>query len=474
MPAMSPSPTFGIIGLGTMGENLALNLMEHGTPVAVWNLEGAWTDKFVAAHPEATPTKTLAELVRALPRPRRMLMMIKAGAPVDATLEKLAPLCEAGDIVIDGGNSWFKDTQRREEAWRQKGLRFVGMGVSGGSEGARRGPSMMPGGAKEAWDALKPALESIAAPSKHGPCVAYVGPDGAGHFVKMVHNGIEYADMQLIAEAYDVLRRGFGYDAGRIADTFDGWNHGALDSFLLELSARVLRVRDERTGAPLVDEVLDVAGQKGTGKWSAQIALDLAVPIPSINAAIDARLMSALKAERVAAAALFSGPSPTATASFGGFDLTLIPRALYAAKLCSYAQGMALIAAGSREYKWNVNLKEMARIWTGGCIIRARLLEDVMRAFERRPELPNLLVDEEVRAAVGDGQAALRALVAAAQAGGVPVPALSSTLAYFDGYRTAELPQNLTQAQRDAFGAHTYQRNDVANAPFVHTEWLKE
>jgi 6-phosphogluconate dehydrogenase len=278
----------------------------------------------------------------------------------------------------------------------------------------------------------------------------------------MVHNGIEYGDMQLIAEVYDVLRRAFGYDAARIADTFDAWNRGALDSFLLELSAQVLRVRDEKTGKPLVDEVLDVAGQKGTGKWSAQIALDLGVPIPTINAAIDARLLSTLKAERVAASAIFVGPKPHAEPSL----LELMPLALYAAKLCSYAQGMALIAAGSREYKWNVNLKEMARIWTGGCIIRARLLEDVMRAFERRADLANL------RRAVLDGEAPLRALVAGAQAAGVPVPALGATLAYFDSYRTANLPQNLTQAQRDAFGAHTYQRNDVANPPFVHTEWL--
>jgi len=469
MAAMSTSPTFGIIGLGTMGENLALNLMDHGTRVAVWNLETEWTDRFVAAHPEAVGEKTLAELVRALPRPRRMLMMIKAGAPVDATMEKLAPLCEPGDVVIDGGNSWFKDTQRREAAWREKKLNFVGMGVSGGSEGARRGPSMMPGGSKEAWDALRPALESIAAQSKHGPCVAYVGPDGAGHFVKMVHNGIEYGDMQIIAEAYDVLRRGLGYDAARIAETFDAWNQGPLDSFLLELSAEVLRVRDDKSGAPLVDKVLDVAGQKGTGKWSAQIALDLGVPVPTINAAIDARLLSTLKAERVAAAKELAGPPPRVD----GAVLAAMPRALYAAKLCSYAQGMALIAAGSREFQWSVNLAEMARIWTGGCIIRARLLEDVMRAFARHADLPNLLVDEDVRRAVGEGEASLRALVGGAQAAGVAVPALAASLAYFDGYRTAELPQNLTQAQRDAFGAHTYQRNDEASPPFVHTEWLK-
>ena len=465
---MSTSPTFGIIGLGTMGENLALNLMDHGTPVAVWNLETEWTDRFVAAHPEVVGCKTLTDLVKALPRPRRMLMMIKAGAPVDMTLEKLAPLLEPGDVVIDGGNSWFKDTQRREAAWREKGLHFVGMGVSGGSEGARRGPSMMPGGPRASWEVLGPTLESIAAHSKHGACVTYVGPDGAGHFVKMVHNGIEYADMQLIAEVYDVLRRGFGYDAARIADTFEAWNKGPLDSFLLELSATVLRVRDGKTGAPLVDKVLDVAGQKGTGKWSAQVAFDLGVPIPTINAAIDARLMSALKPERVAASKLYAVPAAKPDPSL----LQAMPRALYAAKLCSYAQGMALIAGGSREWKWGVDLKEMARIWKGGCIIRARLLEDVMGAFARRPDLPNLLVDEDVRRAVGEGEASLRALASGAQAAGVPVPALAASLAYFDGYRTAELPQNLTQAQRDAFGAHTYQRNDEPNPPFVHTEWL--
>jgi 6-phosphogluconate dehydrogenase len=467
MPRMTPA-TFGVIGLGVMGENLALNLMEHGTPVAVWNLETEWSDRFVAAHPSAVGARTLAELVRALPRPRRMLMMIKAGAPVDATMEKLQPLLEAGDIVIDGGNSWFKDTQRREAAWRALGLRFVGMGVSGGAEGARRGPSLMPGGAREAWDELRPALEAIAAHTQHGACVSYVGPDGAGHFVKMVHNGIEYADMQLIAEVYEILRRVYRFDAAKIAELFERWNEGFLESFLLELSVRVLRRRDEKTGAPLVDKVLDVAGQKGTGKWSAQIALDLGVPIPTINAAIDARLISTLKAERVAAAQRFARPAPhPADAQL----LEVMPAALYAAKLCSYAQGMALIGAGSREYKWNVDRKEMARIWTGGCIIRARLLEDVMRAFARQPELTNLLVDEDVCRAVDEGQAALRRVVAAAQEQAVPVPALAATLAYFDSYRSGELPQNLTQAQRDAFGAHTYQRNDEEKAAFVHTEW---
>jgi 6-phosphogluconate dehydrogenase len=471
MPRMA-QPTFGVIGLGVMGENLALNLIDHGTPVAVWNLETDWTDRFVAAHPAVTGTRSLEELVRALPRPRRLLMMIKAGAPVDATMDKLRPLLEAGDIVVDGGNSWFKDTQRREAAWRPHGLHFVGMGVSGGAEGARHGPSLMPGGTREAWSALQPALESIAAQTRHGACVSYVGPDGAGHFVKMVHNGIEYGDMQLIAEVYDLLRRGFGFGAARIADCFARWNDGILESFLIELTAKVLRVQDPQSGAPLVDKVLDVAGQKGTGKWSAQVALDLAVSIPTISAAIDARLMSGLKGERVQAAGVLAGP-----AARGPVDEALlerIPPALYAAKICSYAQGMALIAAGSRNDNWGIDLKEMARIWTGGCIIRARLLEDLMRAFARDPHLPNLLVDPELRRALGDGQAALRMLVAEAQSRGIATPALASSLAYYDGYRTADLPQNLTQAQRDAFGAHTYQRNDVPDAPFVHTDWLAE
>lgn len=457
--------TFGVIGLGVMGENLALNLMEHGTTVAVWNLETEWTERFVAAHPSAVGARTLEEFVGALARPRRMLMMIKAGAPVDGMMEKLRPLLEPGDIVVDGGNSWFKDTQRREAAWRALGLHFVGMGVSGGAEGARRGPSMMPGGSRAAWAELRPALESIAARSRHGACVAYVGPDGAGHFVKMVHNGIEYGDMQILAEGYDLMRKVLGMSAAQIADTFAAWNERD-PSFLLELAARVLRRRDEKTGAPLVDEVLDVAGQKGTGKWSAQVAFDLAVPLPTINAAVDARLISALKPERVAAARVLAGPSLR-----GALDLEALRAAITFAKITSYAQGMALIAAGSREYKWDVDLAEMARIWTAGCIIRARLLEDIMRAFGRRRDLANLMLDEDLARLLVETQPAMRAVVGVAHARGVPVPALDAALGYFDAYRSAELPHNLTQAQRDAFGAHTYQRNDVENPPFVHTDW---
>jgi 6-phosphogluconate dehydrogenase len=461
--------TFGIIGLGVMGENLALNFMDHGTPVAVWNLETEWTDRFVKAHPEARGAKTLAELVEMLPRPRRMLMMIKAGKPVDMTLATLKPLLSPGDVVIDGGNSFFKDTQRREADYRAAGLNFVGMGVSGGEDGARRGPSLMPGGTKEAWQTLQPQLEAISAKTESGPCVTYVGPDGAGHFVKMVHNGIEYGDMQLIAEVYDLLRKACRLDAPKIAALFDQWNRGPLESFLIELSADVLRKKDEVTGKWLVDMVLDEAGQKGTGKWAAQVALDMQTPIPTIAAAIDARNISDLKRERVAAAKLFA-PITDGDADAAALMADL-PGALYTAKICSYAQGMALIAAGSHEHKWDVDLGQMARIWKGGCIIRARILDEIMKAYAR-PEPPaNLILDEGLREHMNER--ALRRVVAAAARLAIPAPALSSSLAYLDAYRTAELPQNLTQAQRDAFGAHTYQRADDASRKFVHTEWTK-
>jgi len=465
---------FGMIGLGVMGENLALNIEEHGFPVAVWNLETEWVDRFVAknAGRKITGTKTLEDFVRAIERPRRIMMMIKAGKPVDMTIDKIAPLLEAGDILIDGGNSWFKDTQERTARLEAKGLHFVGSGVSGGEEGARHGPSLMPGGSKESWQAIRPVFESIAAKSDSGPCVTYVGPDGAGHFVKMVHNGIEYGDMQLIAEAYDVLRRGFGAQADELASIFERWNAGPLESFLIEITAKIFRVKDPESGAPLVDKVLDKAGQKGTGKWTAQVALDLAVPIPTIAAAIDARVLSSMKEERVAASAkigVAAGFSrPTDREQF----IADVHDALYASKICAYAQGMALIQAGSRVWKWGIDMREMARIWKAGCIIRARFLDSIMRAYERKPDLPNLLLDEEFLAVLGTVQHPWRRIVGFAHSMGIAAPAMSASLAYFDAYRTAELPQNLTQAQRDYFGAHTYQRNDKGDdAPFVHTEW---
>jgi 6-phosphogluconate dehydrogenase len=466
---------FGMIGLGVMGENLALNIEEHGFSVAVWNLESEWVDRFLAKNPgrKLVGAKTLEELTKALERPRRIMMMIKAGAPVDMTLEKLMPLLEEGDVVIDGGNSWFKDTQDRTKRLEANGLHFVGSGVSGGEEGARFGPSLMPGGSDHSWEAIRPVFEAIAAKSDSGACVTHVGTDGAGHFVKMVHNGIEYGDMQLIAEAYDMLRRGLGATAEELAQIFDGWNHGPLESFLIEITAHIFRIRDDETGAPLVDKVLDKAGQKGTGKWTAQVALDLAVPIPTIAAAIDARVLSSMKDERVAASKELAGPASAMKIDDRKQFIDDVHDALYASKICSYAQGMALIQAGSREWKWNIDMREMARIWKAGCIIRATFLDSIMQAYERKPALANLLLDDDFAKRVATSQQAWRRAVATAQTNGIAVPAMSGSLAYFDAYRSAELPQNLTQAQRDYFGSHTYQRNDQgADAPFVHTDWV--
>ena len=463
----------GMIGLGTMGRNLALNIESRGFSVAVWNREPEWVDEFIAANPAGTfvPAKALEGFVGALARPRRIVMMIPAGAPVDEMLDRLQPLVEPGDIVVDGGNSWFEDTRRREAALRPKGLHFVGCGVSGGEEGARVGPSLMPGGSADAWIALREMLDAIAARTEAGPCVTHVGPDGAGHFVKMVHNGIEYADMQLIAESWDVLRRGLGMTAADTADIFESWNQGPLESFLIELTARVCRVADAETGTALVDVVEDRAGQKGTGRWTAQVALDLAVPIPTIAAAIDARVLSSMKRERVAASASLAGPDPAA--AYADVDrrqvIDDLAAALYASRICAYAQGMALIREGSNKYSWNVDLAEIGRIWKAGCIIRARLLDPVRQAFAARPAPANLLLDPAIAASVRRSDAAWRRTVARAAASGIPLHAHASALAYFDSYRTPRLPQNLTQAQRDAFGAHTYVRIDRAGS--VHSEW---
>ncbi|HMC78573.1 MAG TPA: NADP-dependent phosphogluconate dehydrogenase [Vicinamibacterales bacterium] len=465
--------TFGVIGLGTMGRNLALNIEDHGFPVGVWNLETEWTDAFVRDHPKAkfTGAKTLEALVAGLERPRRIVMMIPAGAPVDEMIGKLAPLLEAGDILIDGGNSFFEDTRRREASLRDKGLNFVGCGVSGGEEGARFGPSIMPGGSAAAWTRIKDVLEAIAAKTDAGPCVTHVGPDGAGHFVKMVHNGIEYGDMQIIAEAYDVLHRGLGLSTPEAGAVFEDWNRGPLESFLVELTAQVCRVIDTETGQPLVDVIEDKAGQKGTGKWTAQIALDLAVAIPTIAAAIDARVLSSLKSQRVAAGQVLAAAD--SAAPFAGADrrawVDALRDALYGARVCSYAQGMALIAAGSAEYGWNINLAEMARIWKGGCIIRARLLDPVRQAFTANPALVNLLIDPAIAGELQKAAPGWRRVVAAAAAAGIPVPALGASLAYFESYRTPRLPQNLTQAQRDAFGAHKFER--AGRPGFVHADW---
>jgi 6-phosphogluconate dehydrogenase len=475
MPVTTGAKTaqFGIIGLGVMGANLALNVTDHGRVVAVWNLETDWVDRFIHKNPERPliGAKSLQEFCRSLERPRRILMMIAAGDPVDQTLQRLSPFLSPGDLVIDGGNSYFKDTVRRELSARQTMVSFFGMGISGGEEGARYGPSLMPGGSRDAYSHVAPILQSIAAKSDSGPCVSYVGPDGAGHFVKMVHNGIEYGDMQLIAEAYEILNKVLHLGAQEISDIFAEWNRGPLESYLIEITAQIFSAIDPETSRPLVEMVLDRAGQKGTGKWTAQTALDLEVPVPTITAAIDARAVSSMKDERVIASQLIHSGSSGAFAGTKQELIQAVHDALYASKICSYAQGMSLIRAGSNEWEWNINLREMARIWKGGCIIRARFLDSIMRAFERQPDLPNLLLDYDFMASMRRSEQSWRKLIATAVQMGIPVPALSASLSYFDSYRSAHLPQNLTQAQRDFFGAHTFQRVDRPGAGFVHADW---
>ncbi len=472
---MAAEAAFGMIGLAVMGKNFALNVEEHGYSVAVWNLEPEMTDKFLAENPgkKLTGTKSLEELVKNLAKPRKIMMLIKAGKPVDMTCERLMPLLDPGDIVIDGGNSYFKDTRRREEMLRAKGIKFFGMGVSGGEDGARHGPSLMPGGDLAAYEVMKPILEAVSAKTDSGPCVAHCGADGAGHFVKMTHNGIEYGDMQLIAEAYDVLHRCVGLEAPQLADVFAQWNKGTLESFLIEITAKIFTVKDKETDKPLVDLVQGKAGQKGTGKWTAMEALDIGIAIPTIAAAIDARVLSSMKDQRLVASGKLPGPAPKKIGDAEKKELIdAVHDALYAAKVCSYAQGMSLLQGGAETYNWSINLREMARIWKGGCIIRARFLDSIMRAYERNPKLVNLLLDDEFSSKVGAAQDKWRRVVSLAQQNGVPVPALSASLAYYDSYRTARLPQNLTQAQRDAFGSHTYERTDKPQQGFVHTDWL--
>jgi len=465
--------SLGVVGLGTMGSNLALNVADHGFPVAVWNRNPAKAEELVAENPglPLAAHRTLADLVRGLERPRKVLLMVPAGAPVDEMLTRLAGLCEEGDLLIDGGNTWFEDTQRRERELAARGLRFYGVGVSGGEEGARHGPSLMPGGEREGYALLAPILEAIAARTDSGPCVTYVGSDGAGHFVKTVHNGIEYADMQLIAEAYDVLRRALGFDAGRLAEVFSGWNRGPLESFLIEITGRIFGVRDPETGGPLVDRVLDRAGQKGTGRWTVQVALELGVPVPSIAAALDARLLSSRKDARTAASRRFPVAERPPLDEPGAW-VERVHDALYAAKICAYAQGMDLIRAASEEHGWQIDLGELARIWKGGCIIRARFLDRIRAAYRDDPELSSLLLAEPFLGDLRRTLESLREVLALAQGRAIPVPALAASLAHVDASRTARLPQNLTQAQRDAFGAHTYQRVDDPDGEARHTDWL--
>lgn len=472
---MADKAKIGLIGLGVMGENLALNIERNGFPISIYNRTVERVDEFINARGKGKQVFGYHDdksFVESLERPRKIILLVKAGAPVDQTVEKLLPFLEKDDIIIDGGNSHFTDTIRREKDLAAKGIRFIGSGVSGGEEGALWGPSLMPGGDKKAYEEIKPIWEAIAAKSSDGPCVTYLGPNGAGHFVKMVHNGIEYGDMQLIAEIYDVMKRGLGLKANQIGDIFEEWNKGILDSFLIEITAKILSVTDPETGKFLVDLIVDKAGQKGTGKWTGEIALDLGIAIPTIDAALTGRLLSALKDERVVASKKLTGPSDVSVnAADSKKVLAALQDALYASKVCSYAQGMALIRAGSNEYKWNVDLSECARIWEGGCIIRAKLLQTIKQAFKRQGDVNNLLVDPEFSAWIVEHQANWRYAVTTAVNAGIPVPALSASLAYFDSYRCANLPQNLTQAQRDFFGAHTYERIDKPDAGFMHTDW---
>lgn len=463
----------GMVGLGVMGRNLALNVLDHGYTVMGYNRSPKPLARAVKeSGGRLVGAGSLAELVDGLERPRQIMLMVKAGDPVDAVMGQLEPLLEPGDIVIDGGNSWYLDTRRREKQYAEQGLRFFGVGVSGGEEGARYGPSIMPGGDREAYRLIQPMFESIAAQTDSGPCVTYIGPDGAGHFVKMVHNGIEYADMQFIAEVYDLLRRVGGLDPEALAEVFGRWNRGPLESFLIEITAEILTVRDEKAGGFLIDQVLDKAGQKGTGRWTVQVALELGVPVPSIAAAVDARVLSSRKENRRAASGLLRGPEASLLDIDSDEIVGKAHDALHAAKIVAYAQGMDLIGAASEEYDWSIDLSEIARIWKGGCIIRARLLDRIMRAYACRRDLPNLMLDEEFSDTIHTLQPGWREVVGLAQRHGVPVAGLASSLAYFDSYRTEDLPQNLTQAQRDAFGAHTYQRKDDPDGEFVHTEWL--
>lgn len=472
---MAGTAKIGLIGLGVMGENLALNIERHGYPIAVYNRTVSKVDDFVNRRGKGKQVIGCHDdksLVVSLERPRKIILLVKAGDAVDASIANLKPYLEKGDIIIDGGNSHFHDTQRREKELRDAGLFLIGSGVSGGEEGALWGPSLMPGGDKNAYELVRPIWEAIAAKTDDGPCVTYLGPDGAGHYVKMVHNGIEYGDMQLIAEVYDVMRRGLGLQAPEIGEIFDEWNKGILNSFLIEITSKILSVIDPQTNKPLVDLIVDKAGQKGTGKWTGEIALDLGIAVPTIDAALTARILSALKNERILAAKKLAGPK---SGELGGAEIkkvvSYLHDALYASKVCSYAQGMALIKSGSDEFKWGVDLSEASRIWKGGCIIRARLLDQIKQAFKRQPDLPNLLVDSEFGSWLGGAQESWRQAVITAVRLGIPVPALSASLAYYDSYRSASLPQNLTQAQRDFFGAHTYERLDKPEAGFIHTDW---
>lgn len=462
----------GLIGLAVMGQNLVLNMERNGYRVAVYNRTGSVTEAFMAgpaAGKNIYPTYDVGQLVAALKVPRQLMIMVRAGPPVDAVIEQLRPHLQAGDILIDGGNSHYTDTERRAAELAGEGINFLGVGVSGGEEGALWGPSIMPGGQKEAYEQVAPIFRAIAAKVNGDPCVTYIGPRGAGHYVKTVHNGIEYGVMQSIAEAYDLLQRGLGLSAADLHQVFARWNEGPLASFLIEITADIFATVDRDTARPLVNLILDQAKQKGTGKWASQDALDLGVPVPTITSAVEARYLSAAKSLRESAAEVLAGPGERYNGDRTAF-VGLVEQALFASVICAYAQGFALLREASQEYGYRLDYSEIARIWRGGCIIRAVFLDDIRAAYAADPSLPSLLLAPHFRDALAGRQAAWRHVLQTAIELGIPVPAMSASLAYYDGYRCARLPANLIQAQRDYFGAHTYQRLDKEGT--FHTDWV--
>ncbi|MGV3774074.1 MAG: decarboxylating NADP(+)-dependent phosphogluconate dehydrogenase [Verrucomicrobiales bacterium] len=470
---MEPKADIALIGLAVMGQNLVLNMNDHGYTVVVYNRTVSKVDEFLAKEAKGTNVigaHSIEEMVKHLKRPRRVMMLVKAGAPVDEFIEQLIPHLEQGDIIIDGGNSLYQDSMRRTKYLESKGLLYIGTGVSGGEEGARRGPSIMPGGSPAAWPAVKDIFQSVAAKVEGGaPCCDWVGENGAGHYVKMVHNGIEYGDMQLICEAYNLMSTGLGMTADEMHQVFAEWNKGELDSYLIEITRDILAFKDT-DGAPLVDKILDTAGQKGTGKWTVISSQELGIPITLMAEAVYARTVSSLKEERVKAARKLKGPRPSISGDRAKLveDIRL---ALYASKIVSYAQGYMLMRAAAKEYKWNLNYGGIALMWRGGCIIRSRFLGKIKEAFDNNPKLSNLMLDDFFRKEIKTAQKSWRNVVAIAAKKGIPVPAFSTALAFYDSYRSERLPANLLQAQRDYFGAHTYERVDKPRGEFFHTNW---
>lgn len=462
----------GVIGLAVMGKNLALNIESKGFTVSVYNRSPQKTEDLMkeAEGKNLTGTFSIEEFVESLETPRKILIMVQAGQATDGTIEQLLPHLDQGDIIIDGGNAYFPDTVRRSKDLEAKGFRFIGTGVSGGEEGALKGPSIMPGGQKSAYELVEPILTAISAKVNGDPCCTYIGPDGAGHYVKMVHNGIEYGDMQLICEAYQLLKDVLGMDAKELHETFSEWNKGELDSYLIEITADIFSKYDEETGKPMVDLILDTAGQKGTGKWTSQSSLDLGVPLSMITESVFSRFLSAMKEERVEASKILNGPKSEGFSGDKAEFIENVRKALFASKIVSYAQGFAQLRVASDEYNWDLNYGELAKIWRGGCIIRSRFLQNITDAYNTNPQLKNLLLDPFFTKIIENYQDAWRKVVASAVASGIPVPGFSSALAYYDSYRTANLPANLLQAQRDYFGAHTFKRVDKEGV--FHFNWM--